>query len=449
MMPAKIALFVLFILGSNLPPLYAQEQPVVPIQIRGGEIILAVADVQPATQTQSVELADALKTFNRVLWDDLSFSGFFTLAGRSFYPPQPIVNPNRDINYEAWSALPFTVNYLTVGTLNLLDGVLRAELNIVDMKQQTIIPGKRFIGDEDQVRSIAHRWADEVVYTLTAGASRGIASTKIAYVSKKEKAKEIYIMDYDGQNQYAFTHNRSLNMFPNWAPDNSKLAFASDRTGSWEINVYSYIDGSRIPFPIFNSHASTPAISPDGTRVVFALRSTRGDTDLFVSNLDGSDRRNITNNPAIDYSPTWSPSGRQIAFVSDRQGGASQVYICDADGSNVRRIVKEGGDADVPAWSPDGKWIAFHWKPRKTTHYDLFIDDVATGDIRQLTSGSGSNESPSWAPDGRHIAFQSNRSGSEQIYIMLLDGSELRQLTREGKNSSPAWSGYFLREGDN
>jgi TolB protein len=446
-MSAKITLFVLFIMGCSLSFLPAQEQPSIPLKITAlGDIILAVADVQPATPNPSEELTEALKTFNQVLWDDLYFSGFFTLAGKSFYPPNPIRNLDQDIDYEAWSSLPFQVSFLTIGTLNLMDGVLRAELAIEDMKQRERIPGKRFVGDADQIRTIAHWWADEVVYKLTAGASRGIASTKIAYVSKSGDEKEICVMDYDGHNQHAFTHNRSLNLFPNWSPDNSKLAFVSYRTGPPEINIYSYIDGSRLPFPIFNSFASTPVISPDGTKIVFSLRSTRGDTDLFISNLDGSERRNITNNPAVDTAPTFSPSGRQIAFASDRYGRANQIYYCDVDGSNIHRIIKEGGDADTPSWSPDGRLIAFHWKPNRSTRYDLFIVDVASGEIRQLTSSNGSNECPSWAPDGRHIVFQSNRSGSEQIYIMLLDGSEPRRLTNQGHNSSPSWSGYYYRE---
>jgi TolB protein len=449
-MSAKILLLVLFVFSVTMPSLDAQEPPPVVIRPRAAEeIILAVADVQAATADKSEELSNALETFNQVLWDDLSFSGFFTLAGKSFYPPQPIVHADRDLDYDAWSALPFQVSFLTIGTLNLMDGVLRAELSIVDMKQRQPIPGKRYVGDVDQIRTIAHWWADEVVYKLTAGASRGIASTKIAYVSKRGTAKEIYVMDYDGYNQHAFTHNGAINLFPNWAPDNSKLAFVSFRTGPPEINIYSYIDGSRLPFPLFNTNAATPAISPDGTEIVFCLRTPRGDTDLFISKLDGSGRRDITNNPAIDTSPTWSPSGRQIAFTSDRQGGTNQIYICDADGTNVRRIIKEGGDADTPAWSPDGRWLAFQWKPRLSSSYDLFIADVATGAIRQLTSDSGSNESPSWAPDGRHLAYQSNRGGTDQVYIMLLDGSEPRRLTAQGSNSSPAWGGYFRREGEN
>jgi hypothetical protein len=102
--------------------------------------------------------------------DDLKFSGFFTIPSKSFYPPQPIVRPE-DINYDAWGVLPFKLGFLAAGTLEVDGGILRAELRIIDMKQRSMSFGQRISGDSDQVRSIAHRWADEVVYKLTAGAS--------------------------------------------------------------------------------------------------------------------------------------------------------------------------------------------------------------------------------------------------------------------------------------
>lgn len=442
-MPVKIACFLLLVFFSAQPSLLTQESSRVTLFPKPSEdLILAVADVQPAPGNAGGELASALETFNRVLYDDLSFAGFFTIAGRGFYPPKPIVRPETDIDYEAWNSIPFKVSFVTVGTVSLSRNVLRVETSVYDMKQRKRAFGKAYTGDPGQVRTMAHYWADEIVYQLTAGTSRGIASTRIAYVSRKGNAKEIHTMDYDGQNSRAFTHGGSLNLFPTWAPDNSKLAFVSYRPKP-EITIYSYLDGSRLPFPMFNTFASSPAISPDGSEVIFALRTPRGDPDLFISRLDGSNRRNITNNPAIDSSPTWSPSGRQIAYISGMPG---QVHICDADGSNVRRIVKEGGDADGVAWSPDGRWLAFHWKPRLSPRYEIFVADAAGGAIRQLTSGGGSNESPSWAPDGRHLAFQSNRSGSWQIYTMLLEGTEPRRITHSGNNTSPSWSGYFRRD---
>jgi TolB protein len=445
MMSSKTVLSALLVFAAALPFLYTQDTPPIMIRPRASEeIILAVVDAQPAVASKSAEVADALKTFNQVLWDDLAFSGFFNLASKSYYPLQPVVRPE-DVNYDQWSTLPFKTSFMTAGTLELKNGILQAEVRIFDMKQRSVMFGTDFRANADQVRYIAHKWADEIVYKLTAGASRGIASTKIAYVSRKGNAKEIHLMDYDGYNQSAFTHNGALNLFPNWAPDNSRLAFTSARTRKWEINIYSYTDGSRLDFPIFNSFASTPAISPDGNEVAFALRTPRGDADIFISRLDGSNRRNITNNPALDTSPTWSPSGKQIAYASGSEGSGSQIFICDTDGANVRRIVKEGGDADSPSWSPDGRWIAFHWKPRLSTRYDLFVAEAASMRIRQLTSNGGSNENPSWAPDGRHLVFESNRSGSKQVYIMLLDDSEPRMVTKQGNNTNPSWSSYFRK----
>jgi TolB protein len=446
-MSLRKALLLVLMLGIVLPTVRTQESPPgvnilrpTPLNV----LILAAADVQPAPNAEkSGELTEAIKTFNQVLWDDLSFSGFFTMAGKSFYPPNPIVRPE-DLKYEDWGVLTFKVSYLTAGTLDLKGKKLQAELRIFDMKQRAMYFGEQIGGDPDQVRAIAHRWADEIVYKLTVGESKGIAQTKIAYSSRKGNAKEIYVMDYDGYNQQAFTHNGSINLFPNWGPDYSYLAFVSFRTQKPEINIYSYADGSRLFFPSSTTFASTPAISPDGTRIIFSLRSTRGDADLYISKLDGSDRRDITNNPAIDTSPAWSPSGGQIAFTSNRDGGINQIFISDADGTNIRRIAKEGGDSDSPAWSPDGKWIAFHWKPRMSYNYDIFLYEIGSGKIRQLTNGGARNESPSWAPDGRHLAFQSNRNGTTQIYIMtLLDSAEPRMVTSQGNNGSPAWGGYF------
>jgi TolB protein len=312
------------------------------------------------------------------------------------------------------------------------------------MKQQSMSFGQRISGDADQARSIAHRWADEIVYRLTAGASQGIASTKLLYTARQGRAKEIYIMDYDGHDSRAFTRNGGINLFPTWGADSTKIAFTSDRTGKWEINLHSYQDGSRLPFPLFSTFASTPVISPDGTQIAFALRTPRGDADIFIAQIDGSNRQNITNHPGIDTSPTWAPSGRQIAFASGRIG-YSQIYICDADGANLRRIIKEGGDADAPSWAPDGRYIAFQWRPRLAYNYDIFLAEVTTGNVSQATSNAGSNESPSWAPDSRHLAFESTRKGRAQIFIMLADGTEVRQVTQQGINTSPSWSGYLRK----
>ncbi len=91
-MRIRNAFFGALLLLCAIPSRGVVEAPQVIINPRPGEeMILAVPDVQPLKSEQAGALVSTLKTFNEVLWEDLKFSGVFTLAGRSFYPPQPIL----------------------------------------------------------------------------------------------------------------------------------------------------------------------------------------------------------------------------------------------------------------------------------------------------------------------------------------------------------------------
>jgi TolB protein len=65
--------------------------------------------------------------------------------------------------------------------------------------------------------------------------------------------------------------------------------------------------------------------------------------------------------------------------------------------------------------------------------------DIGSRQFVQLTHSEGRNENPSWAPDGRHLVFASTRTGVSQIYTMLADGTQVKQLTNQGANRTPVW----------
>jgi TolB protein len=116
------------------------------------------------------------------------------------------------------------------------------------------------------------------------------------------------------------------------------------------------------------------------------------------------------------------------------------LYLANSDGTDVQKIdMPDMGYVIDPAWSPNGQLVAFSWR-RPSGNFDIYIMDIVSRKLVELTRDVGRNERPSWAPDGRHIVFESTRGGSRQIWSMLADGSEPRQLTTQAQNESPNWS---------
>jgi TolB protein len=203
--------------------------------------------------------------------------------------------------------------------------------------------------------------------------------------------------------------------------------------------MYSLVSDRMISFPRYRGTNSSPAWSPDGTQVAF-MSSQLGDTQMFVADTDGSHLHRITFSAGVNTSPVWNPkTGKQIIFVSDR-GGEPVLYLANSDGTDPQKIdMPDMGYVIDPAWSPNGQLVAFSWR-RPSGNFDIYIMDIVSRKLVELTRDAGRNERPSWAPDGRHIVFESTRGGSRQIWSMLADGSQPRQLTTQAQNESPNWS---------
>jgi len=197
-----------------------------------------------------------------------------------------------------------------------------------------------------------------------------------------------------------------------------------------------------VSFPKAQGLNASPAWSGDGTKLAFSS-SRLGDPEIYISDAHGNGLKRATAYRGPDVSPVWNPkTGAQIAWVSGRTG-LPQIWVMDTDGANPQRLT-DGGYAVSPSWSPNGQFLAFAWfrkyGPGAPGAYDIYVMDIASRQWVQLTHDGRSNDFPSWSPDGRHIVFQSNRSGTEQVWSMLADGSQQKQLTTSGKNTEPNWS---------
>lgn len=249
-------------------------------------------------------------------------------------------------------------------------------------------------------------------------------------------------MEYDGSNQQQITRYGSTSTFPSVSPDGTRVIFTTYAETYPMLYVHSLGTGRRLPF--YNQQASmnaTAEYTPDGQKVYFSSTAAGNYAQIFSCNPDGSGLQRITYSRAIDVEPTVNPKNESELVLVSGRSGLPQIYKMSTAGTNVVRLSSGEGEAVNPSWHPDGQHIAFAWtKGYDPGNYNIFIMDVATREYVQLTHGAGRNENPTWAPDGRHLVFSSNRGGSNQIWTMLGDGTQLRQLTTQGNNEKPVWS---------
>lgn len=371
-----------------------------------------------------------------ILTDDLKNTGIFDVIDPSFLPVEAA-----QVEFGQEKGLLSALNSLkvqavVVGKLSSRGDELVVEGRLFEVTNGEMLSGKRYAGDPRTLRAMVHRLADEIVFRLTG--ETGIASSRIAYVSSVNGAKEIYVMDYDAHNPLLITGNHSINLSPRWSPDGKKIAYTSYRDHNPDLFVVDLETGRREKISSNPGLNVAPAWSPNGKWLVFSMSRGTG-TNLFLIRPDATGLRQLTQGPHIDISPSFAPNGRQIAFSSDR-GGTPQIYLMDVEGTNIRRLTFGVGDYSVsPRWSPRGDKIAFVGRTHGS--FDIFLINPDGTGLTQLTSSSRNNEEPSWSADGRHLLFTSTRNGHRHLYVMKADGSDQRQLTKNGQENYLAdWS---------
>ncbi|MBK9283561.1 MAG: PD40 domain-containing protein [Sphingobacteriaceae bacterium] len=184
--------------------------------------------------------------------------------------------------------------------------------------------------------------------------------------------------------------------------------------------------------------------------------------DIFVADVKGKIKKQLTNTQGYDAEATISPQGDKIVFTSDRSGDL-ELWTMDIDGKNQKQITNGLGYDGGAFFSPDGKKLVFRSSRPSTeeevkeykellsqglvapTKMEIYTCNVDGSDLKQITHLGKANWAPYFHPSGQKIIFSSNHHSQKgydfQLYLINTDGSGLEQITFESMfNAFPMFS---------
>ncbi|OGL40552.1 MAG: hypothetical protein A3C43_01445 [Candidatus Schekmanbacteria bacterium RIFCSPHIGHO2_02_FULL_38_11] len=267
-------------------------------------------------------------------------------------------------------------------------------------------------------------------------------------------AYHAYTANIDGTNIHRI-NDKGEDACNFYFPDNKKIVWTSTKDnldmpkGDWsDAKIYpqgaelyiSDLDGSNTKRITNNKYYDAEVtVSPDGKWILFG-RQIDGKMDLWKMKSDGTGETQITK------TPDWQEGG--AGYMSDsktilyrawkieddgKRSKPMQIFTIKDNGTDLKQITKEEGTNWAPYPHPDGKQFAFvKVLPAKThpgPNFEIFMMNMETGKQTRLTYSDAFDGFPSISPDGKTMMFSSSRNapqGTRTLTLYLMDISSIK-----------------------
>jgi TolB protein len=183
------------------------------------------------------------------------------------------------------------------------------------------------------------------------GAAWSPDGARFAYSSSVEDNTDVWVARADGSGSRRITDARGIDISASFSADGKRIAFVSERAGTPQIYTMT-ADGADVRRVTFQgNYNQEPAWSPKGDLIAFSGRDERRVFDVYTVSVETGKVTRLTQNQGTNEKPAWSPNGRYLLFSSTRSG-KRQIWLSQPDGSNQRQVTFEKTGGSDPVWGP-------------------------------------------------------------------------------------------------
>jgi TolB protein len=234
-------------------------------------------------------------------------------------------------------------------------------------------------------------------YVLSADGS------KMVFSVHDGKSGHVVLSDADGSSPQLIAPHLGYIYMARLSPASDRVVFSGPARG-YRLLIADLPDGKPVELTPDHPESFVPQFTPDGKTIVFIRR----DGDVYRVDPDGKNLKRLTEgNKYVEFrlspkdthgstdGPDISPDGKRIAFIALKDGVAN-VFVMDLDGTNRKQLTTRKSACGRVKWSPDGKSVAFVSFEGK--YPQLFVVAAEGGEPRQLTKLDGAVYFVNWKP---------------------------------------------------